>query len=88
MQIHGPSIETSEARVDLNPGNGSPFVSMRFGGADEIHFYISTVADADVLIAAATEAKRLLTEAEPDRAARVPLDVIEDEPEQQRDGEA
>jgi hypothetical protein len=57
MQVHGPSQEVDEIRVRLNPGSGHPFAVVEIGG---VTLYLQTIADADELIKAAVEAKRLL----------------------------
>lgn len=57
MQIHGPSETPKGISVRLNPGSGQPFAILDFGSTE---IYLQSVADADELIRAAVDAKRLL----------------------------
>ena len=57
MQIHGPSVTPEGISVRLNPGSGEPFAVIDFG---PMYIYVQSIADADELITAAVEAKRLL----------------------------
>ena len=78
MQIHGPSEQPASIGVRLNPGANGPFAVVDFGST---RIYVESIADADMLIKAAIEARSLLlgeTTAQDDAGRAIVADLDAD----------
>ena len=74
MQVHGPNTITDQAKASLNDHNPRrPFAVLDIG---HVSLHVHALADADTLIRAAAEVKRLLLGEPPENAAAIAMSAF------------